>query len=272
MISEATVLGGPVFLFAAGWRSGSTMVQRLLTSSGKLLIWGEAGGAIGCLAEAAERLRQMLAPGSELHRFGYGGDGASQYETFLRTPMRERAARWMACMNASEPTLNDALRAFLEHFYARPAAGLGYPRWGLKEVQSGAADVRFLASLYPAARFVLLIRHPLHCVLSAKRRAWIDRRSERRPARFFASHWVRLAREFRQLGTGRIVYYERLLEHESERGALAQYLALPPFPPAFLSRNFADWPAVTDEQLSWRERRDVLAIAGQEMAQHGYSA
>src|SRR6266487_3786669 len=31
----------PIFLFGAGWRCGSTWVQRLLMSSGQALIWGE---------------------------------------------------------------------------------------------------------------------------------------------------------------------------------------------------------------------------------------
>ena len=31
----------PVFVLAAGWRSGSTLLQRLVMSSGETLVWGE---------------------------------------------------------------------------------------------------------------------------------------------------------------------------------------------------------------------------------------
>ncbi len=31
----------PIFIFSSGWRAGSTYLQRLVMSSGKVLIWGE---------------------------------------------------------------------------------------------------------------------------------------------------------------------------------------------------------------------------------------
>ena len=34
----------PVFILSSSWRSGSTFLQRLITHSNEILIWGEAGG------------------------------------------------------------------------------------------------------------------------------------------------------------------------------------------------------------------------------------
>ena len=57
----------PVFLLAAGWRSGSTLVQRLLASSGELLMWGEPYdhcGLIRSLAEGVRPFAEAWPPGS----------------------------------------------------------------------------------------------------------------------------------------------------------------------------------------------------------------
>ena len=40
---------GPVFLFSAGWRSGSTLLQRLITHGGEVMMWGEPFGALDAL-------------------------------------------------------------------------------------------------------------------------------------------------------------------------------------------------------------------------------
>lgn len=36
----------PVFVLASAWRSGSTLVQRVLSSGPELFVWGESHGAL----------------------------------------------------------------------------------------------------------------------------------------------------------------------------------------------------------------------------------
>ena len=54
----------PIFLLSAGWRSGSTMLQRLLMSDPGVLIWGEPYdecGLVQALAGCAKAFRPGLA-------------------------------------------------------------------------------------------------------------------------------------------------------------------------------------------------------------------
>lgn len=46
----------PVFLLSAGWRSGSTLLQRLLVGSGEIAVWGEPLGETGLIARLAHAL------------------------------------------------------------------------------------------------------------------------------------------------------------------------------------------------------------------------
>src|SRR5262245_37805430 len=60
----------PVFVLAAGWRSGSTLVQRALMS--QCLVWGEPFGHGGLIERLADPLRAINAQWPEPH-FVYRG-------------------------------------------------------------------------------------------------------------------------------------------------------------------------------------------------------
>ncbi|MEO0535490.1 MAG: hypothetical protein AAF215_16660 [Cyanobacteria bacterium P01_A01_bin.123] len=38
---DNSVADSPIFVFSAGWRSGSTLLQRLVMSDKSVVIWGE---------------------------------------------------------------------------------------------------------------------------------------------------------------------------------------------------------------------------------------
>lgn len=260
----------PTFIFSAGWRSGSTLVQRLVTSTGQILVWGEVGGALNSIADAFERYRQMLGPGGERFRHGFGGEGLAQYEAF-RTAPASGMHQWIACMNPPEDVVLASFRKALEAIYAVPAAALGYQRWGVKEVQSGLDTALFLRRLWPNAKFVFLIRSPYACLLSIKRRGWIDWPGGRSPVRFFAEHWQRLAADFRQADFGLLVRYEDLVNDPDALLNLCKYLDIQPVDANFLRESRADWQAQNRAQLTAWERWQARRILGAEMRRHGYS-
>ncbi|WJW74441.1 sulfotransferase [Thiohalobacter sp. IOR34] len=267
---RGTSVSAPVFVFSAGWRSGSTLLQRLLTASGEVLVWGESGGALNGLADALEQYRQMLGPGGQRYRFGFGGNGAAQFEAFAADP-GDGAHRWIASMNPPEARILDSFRLQLETLYAGPARELGFPRWGVKEVLCGLDTARFLRELWPDARFLFLVRHPLDCLLSIKRRNWMDQ--PQRPDRlaYFAEHWRRLAAEFRAADFGLLLHYERLLNDPQQMRAMCDYLDIGGIPQDFARSSRADWQAQNAQQLGFLERRRALRILGDEMRQHGYA-
>ena len=48
----------PIFVLASGWRTGSTLLQRILVTDPDVLLWGEPLGDLGLLSNIAEMLAQ----------------------------------------------------------------------------------------------------------------------------------------------------------------------------------------------------------------------
>lgn len=135
----------PLLVLGAGQRCGSTLIQRLLCSHPRVLIWGEHGGQLQPVLAALERLRfwrdhDAITARDEL--------AASGYQGFIANLTPERS--W----------IDDACRAFIETLFAKPALELGRPIWGFKEVRYGLSDVRLLQELFPRLRVIQIVRDP----------------------------------------------------------------------------------------------------------------
>lgn len=143
----------PVFLFAGAWRSGSTLVQRLLVSSGTLLVWGEPYDH----SALVRRLSESLLPISD----SWPPDN---YIADRGNP--PTAERWIANAYPHPSDLLAAHRAFFDRLFDTPARDLGYRRWGIKGVRLSGEHALYLRRLYPDARFVFLHRNPYDAFLS----------------------------------------------------------------------------------------------------------
>ena len=139
-------MNAPLLILAAGQRCGSTLVQRLLSSHPDVLIWGEHAGQLREVLAVAERLGGWTAEFGELGRLGYARSGHQSF---------------MANMTPEAVHIDDAVRAFLEALFAEPAAGLGRPVWGFKEVRYGLAEAsRLSQGSFPDCRVVHITREP----------------------------------------------------------------------------------------------------------------
>lgn len=259
----------PVFVFSAGWRSGSTMIQRLIASSYEIMMWGEAGGALDSFEDALVRYEQMLGAGGKRFRHGFGGNGADQYEAFIKAG-KEGENKWIACMNPGLEHIKQSLRELLYAIYARPAMEDGYGRWGVKEVQSGLGAAVFLRELFPEAKFVFLVRNPYDAMLSIKRRNWMDMAGERDPLGFYMHHWSRLALEFKQVDFGFHVKYEDIISNAGVVDEMVRYLELENIDNSFTARSRADWKASNAQQLSLYERMRIRKACGEAISRYGY--
>src|SRR5882757_9964150 len=56
---EGSDAQGPIFLLATGWRSGSTLLQRILVTDPKVLLWGEPLGEMALVPELAAILSRL---------------------------------------------------------------------------------------------------------------------------------------------------------------------------------------------------------------------
>jgi hypothetical protein len=141
----------PIFVFSAGWRSGSTLLQRLLMSGGNALIWGEPYTASDIVGRLAESLR-IFSANYPPQNFFVQSEEASPGGNLHR--------KWIAHLYPPPQDLRDAHRAFLTTLLATPAARLGFERWGFKDCKYGIEHAAYLKWLFPNAKFFFIYRNP----------------------------------------------------------------------------------------------------------------
>lgn len=154
----------PIFLLAAGWRSGSTLLQRCIMSDTRVLMWGEPYQESGLVQHLAESTRAFRAEWPKPKWF------------FRGTPPDVLATSWVANLFPPPDDLRLAHRALLDTLFAAPARRAGASRWGIKEVRWTSGHARYLRWLYPRCRLVFLYRDPFMAYRSYLKRGggWYD--------------------------------------------------------------------------------------------------
>jgi hypothetical protein len=216
----------PIFIFGAGWRCGSTWLQRLVMSSGKALIWGEPFDR-SCIVQAMSG--QLLPLGPEWPSDGwFVGD---------KGPVA-LADQWVANLYPPVPLLIEAHRALFRNLFDVPARERGL-RWGLKEIRLTTAHAGYLRLLFPNAKFVFLIRNPFDAYQSYRGASnpWFERWPDRLTvtARQFGRMWTRLAGDFVENHAavgGLLLKYEDLVSDSATMKRVSDYLEFPLAPAA----------------------------------------
>ena len=144
----------PLFIFSASWRTGSTLLQRLLNTDSDLLVWGEP--------QLLSYLKQMLSVGEK-----YFSQNQWVRDEVNSKPIYDC---WTPTLTPDSSDLLEALRLMFERIYLVPALKKGRRRWGFKEVREAAvANAGMMKKLFPDAKIIFLYRDPYDTYASMKK-------------------------------------------------------------------------------------------------------
>ncbi|WP_158769091.1 DUF5672 family protein [Paraglaciecola sp. L1A13] len=210
----------PVFIFSAGWRSGSTLLQRLLSSSESLLLWGEPhdrSNIIQSLASTIEPFNDNWPPRK------YIADNDE---------FKQNTDKWIANFYPSESRILAAHRIFVRTLFSANVENEVNKRWGIKEVRYGLKEAVFLKALFPNAKFLYLKRDLKDAYFSYKNFSqhmnWYAKwpHSTVFTPFAFAKHRARLVKEFSQaqkLTGGLIVDYDDIVSNKETLTNIENY-------------------------------------------------
>lgn len=257
----------PIFILSAGWRSGSTLLQRLVMSGTRTIVWGEPLGDTAIVTRLAHSL-EIIGPAWPPDSFFPG-----------TVPADELSGEWIANLTPHVHNLREAHRAFFLSWLRDPTvADYDAIRWGLKEVRLSIADAHYLRWLFPNAKFLFIVRNPIDAFRSWKGNRW---RSPwpgyyRNSAIAFGRHWCTLADGFlagyHSLG-GMFIRYEDLIGGQFNTDELAAYLEFDSIDSTPLRRRIdtpKDKGPRKKRRVSLLDRLLISTICGSTMKKLGY--
>ena len=249
----------PVFIFASCWRSGSTLLQRIVNASGEVFIWGEPA----FLAEAQalfHRMEECLAKGgSRRQSANISGVG-----------------RWIPVLSPPPQRATEAFKDLFSAIYHQETAQLGFKRWGFKEVRPQAADrIRMLIRIYPEADFIFLVRNPYHTFRSLKGKKFHAKfKDPFQPIKVWRDNVEELLNDDPPATRCLVVKYEELIEQSRLEHrlleAIGNHLRLP-----VTEKMFKELEVKTDSsgggmELSSEEKERITSIVGETAPRLGY--
>lgn len=257
----------PIFIFSAGWRSGSTLLQRLVMSDTRSLVWGEPLGDTACIARLAHSL-DIIGADWPPDSFFPGGVSANNL-----------SGEWIANLTPTIASLREAHRAFFLA-WLRDTAATEYNalRWGLKEVRLTMDHARYFHWLFPQAKFLFICRDPIAAYRSWRGNRWRSPWPGYHPysAVAFGRHWSRLAEGFfsghADVG-GMLIRYEDLVGGRVDLNGLAAYLEFDRLDPEPLTRRIdapTDKPRGRKREIGTPSRLILSLVCGRAMRQLGY--
>lgn len=145
-------LPGPIFIFASGQRCGSTLLQRFLCSHPNVLIWGEHDGTLEKIFDQFDHLLWWE------QSFGH------QFQTYLEDGYHN----FIPNMNPKAPAIDYARAQVVRNLWQVPAAAIGKPIWGFKEVLYEASVALELKRLFPDCKVIHHTRSIVDCFISLR--------------------------------------------------------------------------------------------------------
>lgn len=208
----------PVFIFSAGWRSGSTLLQRLIMSKNSTLIWGEPYSHAAIFDGLSAPIKAIT------DKWPANNWLIDQYDTTQLSQL------WVANLYPEISQLKRANLNYIQTLFQEPAAARGFSSWGVKDVRLTIDHAHYLRWLYPQAKFLFLYRNPYYAYASYRQdRTWY-KQWPNKPVftpKDFAQHWYELASGFvdgYKDVDGLLIKYEDLCSGSFDTAPLEKYL------------------------------------------------
>ncbi len=224
----------PVFIFSAGPACGVRLAQQLLSSSNEIMAWSAPAGALNHILEAIRLMDMSLSPG--VMGVLAGTSKAKVQKTVLKPS--DDARPHVANMRFSVKHMQRAFQQLFSSLYGMPASKFGFQTWGIADYTANKQTCDMLRMIYPEAKFIFVIRHPVDCLRLIKklgirpRDRWGSLLEVKNPVDWFASHWAALADDFYGMPQVFNIRYEDLISGQLNLQALNDYLgaklSLPP--------------------------------------------
>jgi hypothetical protein len=256
----------PVFLFSAGWRSGSTLLQRLIFSSRQVVVWGEPLGDSAFIARLGHSLTCITDNWPD--------------NSFFGTDVRgwEFSNKWIANLTPEIRFLRAAHRAFFIEWFKTPVQEkFGVERWGMKEVRLTIDHARYLKWLFPQARFVFICRDPRHAFRSWRGNRWRSVWPGYYPqsALAFSRHWRLLMEGFVSHAAdvdGMLIRFEDLVAGKVDLQRLAGHIGVSSLDGTVLQRKInSPGNIVKKNDISLLDRAVIASVCGSLMRRAGYN-
>lgn len=208
----------PIFILSAGWRSGSTLLQRLISSDTSILLWGEPYDDRIPIPRLSSTVADFCSD-----------DPSLKY--CIDTFSGEFSKKWIANLNPGPRQTQKAHRAYFDHLFGIPAKERGFQRWGAKFVRLTAYHAMYLKWIFPNAKFIFLLRNPLKSYNSYRGNQWFSVRPSFKMDNIFKfmAHWAFLAESFVQESEqldALLIKYEDLISNSDTITKIEKYLGI----------------------------------------------
>jgi hypothetical protein len=258
----------PIFIFSAGWRSGSTLVQRLVNSCANVLIWGEPYTYSDYIRKLADALRIFSRTTPPDNFF---------VDSFIDQNNHQLIDQWTACLYPNPGDLWSAHRNFLLSLFSDPATRLGFANWGLKEVRLNCEYATYLNWLFPNAKFIFLYRNPYEAYRSYRSFGnWYDRWPSEPvfTAKKFGEVWLNLLSSYLQHYTSFnsfLIKYEKLISRDYNFLKLNEFLGCQ-VDPNIIGNQISGRKREKASRLPYLEKKFLRQAVEPLAGQIGYSA
>jgi len=224
----------PLIISSPTIRAGTTLLQRLLCSSRKALIYGEMCGQD---LEFFLNLYTFKVQEYNYHRQRY----VRGLDRVLKGDVNDWIPDLMPDIDEYLAAISQA--AFAGIIYCRDyAAKVGRPVWGFKHPRWKPPMVRLLRAVMPKSRFIFIYRDVVDCLKSAKAQQAINSDQE---VYEFCQAWVEGVEYLLNPGDDPallVLRYERLMsEPETTLERIAEFSGVDDVNPAVLQRKINAW-------------------------------